>query len=366
MDVANGSYRATTNGLNGGLKPPTHVPLHPQTIVSGTAMGKQRRCPAFLVRILSIVARLTTWYLILTVLFRCPASSDRCDQSTPAVCRVYFQSRNAVAPHIEPYYDAYAAPYVDAVRPYYNALDERLVDPVWAYASRYGAPRLSQATAYGKAQWERKVQPQLLKYQTLASGQYSQSIGPHVDHLSTVLAPYYDIASTNAQQTYYEFLVPTYQLVRPYAQQSYNLVHVFATRTAVPATVRVWKTTYVFVDGAIWPRLRTAYVENVEPQLVKIGQRLGRYSGQQPAMHKTASAVSPAKLSQTVTSYSRPTSSGTQTSSIAVSSTPSSLHSDDATQGSAAGAAHDSPRSIFVEPPEADEEMESAVPGRLR
>ncbi len=32
-------------------------------------------------------ARLLTWYTIITVLFRCPATLDQCDDSSPRVCR---------------------------------------------------------------------------------------------------------------------------------------------------------------------------------------------------------------------------------------------------------------------------------------
>jgi hypothetical protein len=220
-----------------------------------------------------------TWYSIVTVLFRCPATLDVCDESSPRICKPYFQIKHAVSPHLEPYYDAYAAPYVDIARPYYNTVEENVITPGWAYATKYGAPRIHQAQIYSKAQWDKTVQPQLVKYQDLAKAKYDENLSPHVERLSEAVGPYYDIARTNTLQTYHEHVLPAYQFMQPYAQHGYNTASVFATETAIPGAVWAWNKTYVFLDGTVWPQLRVIYVENVEPQLVKIGQRLGRYNG---------------------------------------------------------------------------------------
>ena len=51
----------------------------------------------------------------------------------------------------------------------------------------------------------------------------------------------------------------------------------FTRNTAIPYSKWAWTTGVVFVDRIIWPKLRILYGENVEPQLVRIGERLGRY-----------------------------------------------------------------------------------------
>jgi hypothetical protein len=51
----------------------------------------------------------------------------------------------------------------------------------------------------------------------------------------------------------------------------------FAFNTAIPYSQWAWTTTTVFLDRTVWPKLRILYGENVEPQLVRIGERLGRY-----------------------------------------------------------------------------------------
>jgi hypothetical protein len=216
---------------------------------------------------------------------------ESCDETSPRICKPYFQVKQAVSPHIEPYYDAYAAPYVDLAKPYYNTLDRTVISPGLGYAAKYGAPQVLKAQAYSKVQWENIVQPQLLKYQVLLSSQYDKNLAPRVDTVSNVIAPYYDIARTNALQTYHELLLPSYEFLQPYAQRSYQVAASFTTDTAMPSAVWVWNQTYFLLDGIVWPQVRSLYVENVEPQLHKIGQRLGRYHGKQNTQKPAVEAI---------------------------------------------------------------------------
>ena len=136
---------------------------------------------------------------------------------------------------------------------------------------------MAQAQAFGQAQWEKTLQPQVLKYQGIAKEKYDQMLGPHVERAVAAAGPYYDIAKTNAIQTYYEFIVPTYTTVEPYAIQGYRVAHDFVLNTAIPYSKWAWTNGNVFLDRTVWPKLRILYGENVEPQLVRIGERLGRY-----------------------------------------------------------------------------------------
>lgn len=91
------------------------------------------------------------------------------------------------------------------------------------------------------------------------------------------IGPYYEIARTNALQAFYEYVLPSYEFVHPYAAHGYGVASDFTTNTALPTAYWAWNKTYVFLDTAVWPQLRVVYLENVEPQLVRIGERLGRY-----------------------------------------------------------------------------------------
>ncbi|KAI8627296.1 hypothetical protein F5Y19DRAFT_442485 [Xylariaceae sp. FL1651] len=282
----------------------------------------------------SVVARLLTWYSIFTILFRCPTTLDTCNDTSPKICKPYFQVKHAVSPHVIPYYDAYAAPYVDRAWPYYETLDRKVIAPGRSYAVKYGGPRVAQAQAFGRAQWEKNVQPQYVKYQTQAKAQYDQSISPHINKVTTAIAPYYDIARTNALQTYHEFLVPTYTFIQPYAAQGYDVAYSFTKDTAVPSTVWAWNKTYAFLDATIWPHLRDVYILKVEPQLVRIGERLGRYKEKKvkPVVEETESVVPGSTFVKLTTSVSSTIMPATEKSVETESSTPTTdaTHSTEA------------------------------------
>ncbi|KAL1874229.1 hypothetical protein Daus18300_003593 [Diaporthe australafricana] len=320
MEHTNGSvngYAKPKNGLNGvnGMNG------FSSSINSHTATPQRRSTPkprpGRLSWIFSVLARLFTWYSILSILFRCPATLEECTDAAPRICKPYFQLKHAVSPHLEPYYHTYAAPYVELARPYYETVDQKVLTPSWAYANKHGAPRVAQAQAFGKDKWEKNLQPELTKYQALAQGKYDQTLAPHVNQLSSAVAPYYEVARTNALQTYHDYLLPSYVFVQPYAHQGYTAASAFTTETAVPSAVWAWNKTHVFLDGTVWPQLRSLYTENVEPQLLKIGQRLGRYNGNNTQKATEALSSTAAKAASTLT---KPTSVASSASATPVSS----------------------------------------------
>lgn len=259
--------------------------------------------------------RLLTWYSIATILFRCPTTLEECTDGSPTGCKQYFQLKNAVLPHVEPYYNDYAAPYVELAKPYYDNVDQKVLAPARAYAIKYGGPRVAQAQTFGQEQWAKNIQPELTKYQALAKIKYDQSLAPHVDRASAVVTPYYEIAKTNALQTYHELVLPSYEVAQPYVVHGYTTASTFATETAIPSVAWAWNKTYVFLDGAVWPHLRFIYTENVEPQLLKIGQRLGRYNGNNTGKPVETLSNTAGKVAS---SFTKPS------SSVAASSTPAS------------------------------------------
>ncbi|KAI0015024.1 hypothetical protein F4780DRAFT_765860 [Xylariomycetidae sp. FL0641] len=273
-------YRAVKgiNGVNGmnGMNGMNGANGHTVAPRRATPPPKRR---GFLAWCFSVAARLFTWYAILTLLFRCPATLDDCTDASPRICKPYFQVKQAVSPHVVPYYETYAAPYVDCARPYYDTFDRVVLTPGRTYAVKYGGPRVAQAQAYGQAQWEKSVQPQVAKYRILAQAHYDQSVAPHVEKAAVTLTPYYDIARTNAQQTYHDMLLPAYQVVQPYATRGYQVAHTVTTDTVIPSSIWAWNKTHAFLDSTVWPHMRDVYMLKVEPQLVRIGERLGRYKG---------------------------------------------------------------------------------------
>ncbi len=121
------------------------------------------------------------------------------------------------------------------------------------------------------------MQPQITKLSTAAKQQYDQTLGPHVEKVKAATSPYYALAKDSALQTYFTTILPTYNAMQPYVQQAYQLGNKFAVNTGIPYATWAWSSAVVFLDRTLWPRARIIYGENIEPQLVRIGERLGRY-----------------------------------------------------------------------------------------
>ncbi|KAI2642943.1 hypothetical protein GGS21DRAFT_199416 [Xylaria nigripes] len=265
-----------TNGVLNGSNVLNGVSAHTATVAPRRSIHSKRRRGVFYWS-LSVIARLLTWYSIFTILFSCPDSLDACDETSPRVCKPYFHVKHAVSPHVSPYYDAYAAPYIELARPYYDTFDSKVITPGRLHVIKYAGPRLSQVKAHTYAQWERSVQPQILKYQALVRTNYDHIISPYIDEAATIIAPYYDSARTYALLTYHEILVPAYTFARPYTMQGYDVAYGFTKYSVIPSTIWLWNKTYTFIDSSVWPHLRDVYFLKVEPQLLRIGERLGRY-----------------------------------------------------------------------------------------
>ncbi|KAL7959300.1 hypothetical protein V8C34DRAFT_280321 [Trichoderma compactum] len=270
------------------------------------------------------VARLATWAIILTLLFRCPSTLEECDQDSPVICKPYFQAKAAVAPYTLPYYDQYVAPYVDFAWPYYQTVDSSVLTPARAYAVQYGGPWVEKGQEQVWAQWEKHGQPQVAQLRALSQKQYEETIAPYLESAGEVFGPYYEIGHTNSLRLYYQVLLPSYELVQPYAHQGYNAASSFTTGTALPTAQWVWGKTNAFLNKAVWPQVRMVYVENVEPQLVRIGERLERYKNRAktrvlPEVTSSSTRRKTTTEPPRYSSFSKPAPQGTQSPSTTAS-----------------------------------------------
>ncbi|RFU76645.1 hypothetical protein TARUN_5585 [Trichoderma arundinaceum] len=320
FDRAYFSLMAESSGLK-----PGNGSSHVNGKMNGQTAGKKHAPPrrrGFFAWIFGAIARLATWAVILTLLFRCPSTLEECDQDSPLICKPYFQAKAAIAPYTLPYYEQYAAPYVDFARPYYETVDSHVLTPARIYAVQYGAPWVAKGQEQAWAQWEKHGQPQVAQLRALSQKQYEQTIAPHLERAGEVVGPYYEIGRANSLQLYHEYLLPTYELVQPYAIQGYSAASSFTTGTALPAAHWTWAKTNAFLNKAVWPQIRMVYVENVEPQLVRIGERLERYKNR--ARTKVLPEVTSATKRKSTTepprsSFSKPAPQGTSSPSTTAS-----------------------------------------------
>ncbi|KAK8090475.1 hypothetical protein PG997_005436 [Apiospora hydei] len=295
--IHHGGKDKKTNGHTNGS-------LNGLSQANGKSITTRQRTPpvkraakknGFLARIISITARLLTWYSIISILLRCPASIQDLTESSPKVCKPYFQLKEV---------------------PYYDTVNRTVVTPARTYAVKYGGPQLTKAQALGLAQWEKTVQPQLLKYQALALAQYDKNAAPHVAKVTDVVEPYFLVAKANALQTYNDVMLPAYVFVQPYALQGYDMASSFTVDTAVPTTLWAWNKTYIFLDGVVWPRVRNVYIKTVDPQVARIMERLGRHQDKRVKTFNDENESTKCHVSSSVKSaFVKPTASVSSTES---------------------------------------------------
>ncbi|KAG2411711.1 hypothetical protein HFD88_009267 [Aspergillus terreus] len=230
---------------------------------------------------LGLLVRLCIWYALLTPFFRCPSRLSDLNESSPRVCKPYLVARSYIDPHVAPYYDAYAAPYVDATRPYVNLLNEKVYTPSVNVAKhgyeKYGAPALNQAQAFSQQQWDAQVTPRLQSVKGRANDLYASEVSPHVQRVKAALSPYYQRVNSAIRSAAQNYILPFYARSRPFIGKTYTSGQDMLATTVLPYAQSTWSSAISFVSSSLWPKVTGLYSENVEPQLVKIGQRLASY-----------------------------------------------------------------------------------------
>lgn len=229
--------------------------------------------------------RLVTWYLILTIAVRCPSSLTRLDDSSPRVCKPYLQTRAHVAPYLDPYYETYLAPYVQKAQPYVDTFQKQVYTPASKFTqdqyAKYGAHRVEQGRKYAEAKWDKTVRPQIQTAQGKAKDQYDLYVGPHVQTVSKAAAPYYDQTKASLGEIYHLSVLPAYEASLPYLRKAHAQGNYVVVNVIFPHVQSAKDATFAFLMRTVWPQLRVLYGDNVEPQLVRISERLGRYRDQQ-------------------------------------------------------------------------------------
>ncbi|KAL2842445.1 hypothetical protein BJX68DRAFT_167008 [Aspergillus pseudodeflectus] len=228
-----------------------------------------------------LLVRLCIWYFLLTPFFRCPSHESDLTESSPRICKPYLTAKSYVEPHVAPYYNAHAAPYVDAARPYVRVLNEKVYTPASNIARQgyeaYGAPALDRAQIYGQQQWDANVVPHIQTAKAKVNAWYGVQVAPHVRQVTTAVSPYYQKVYRAYWATLDGYVLPFVATYRPFIGKTYASGQGILTTTVLPYAHSTWYHTVYFVNNSVWPKISNLYSENVEPQLVKIGQRLASY-----------------------------------------------------------------------------------------
>ncbi|KAJ6110174.1 hypothetical protein N7486_002409 [Penicillium sp. IBT 16267x] len=238
--------------------------------------------------IIGLVVRLGIWYALLTPFLRCPSNLSDLDDTSPRVCKPYLIVRSHVEPYVIPYYDTYAAPYVDQARPYVDQarpyveiLNKQVYVPTSKLASagyeKYGAPAWEQAQAYGAAQWKGQVTPRVKAANDKVHQLYLTEVDPYIQQGLMAVSPYYQKVNSAVLTAYWDHLVPFYTRSQPFIGKTYATSQDILVTHVLPGAQYTWSSVVYFANSSLWPHITGLYSEQVEPQLVKIGQRLASY-----------------------------------------------------------------------------------------
>ncbi|KAF9893384.1 hypothetical protein FE257_011816 [Aspergillus nanangensis] len=259
---------------------------------------------------LGLLLRLCIWYALLTPFFRCPSRLSDLNDTSPRVCKPYLVARSYIEPHVLPYYDTYAAPYIDVARPYLNIVDEKVYTPSVTVAKlgydKYGAPALHQVQIYGKQQWAAQVSPHLQTVKDKVNAVYTSEVAPQIQRVDALLSPYYGRASSAIRSTCQDYILPFYARSMPFIGKTYTSGQDILTTTVLPYAQSTWSSAIFFANSSLWPKIAGLYSENVEPQLVKIGQRLASYREGKQYQKVTDETDSSSAQHTPLTSSSRP------------------------------------------------------------
>lgn len=228
-----------------------------------------------------IVLRLCVWYALLSPFLNCPSQLSELNESSPRVCKPYIKARSQLEPHIRTYYNAYGAPYVDLARPYAQTVNERVYSPGVEIAKNgygtYAAPVVEQIQKYGHDQWEGQLAPRLDSVRESFDGVYKTNVDPYVQQVSTELAPYIQKINSHISDVHKDFIYPFYTQSGPFIGKTYTSGQDVLATMVFPYAGGAWSSTVYFVNDSLLPTITSLYSKNVEPQLVKIGQKLASY-----------------------------------------------------------------------------------------
>ncbi|KAJ5788239.1 hypothetical protein N7457_003229 [Penicillium paradoxum] len=248
---------------------------------SGQPDVEKPRKKGFVRWTIGLVVRLFIWYALVTSFLRCPSNVADLTATSPRVCKPYLIACSHVEPYVTPYYEIYAAPYVDQARPYVKVFNQRVYTPASKVAKsgyeKYGAPALERAQAYGVEQWQLQVTPRLEASQGKLHQLYLAKIDPYVQHSVAVVSPFYRKINKAVSTIHQGHLVPFYTRSMPFIGKAYSTSQGVLVTHVMPGARYTWSSAVYFANSSLWPHITGLYSEQVEPQLVKIGQRLASY-----------------------------------------------------------------------------------------
>lgn len=250
-------------------------------IMNLTSINRRRKAP--LAFFLSLSFRFFVYYIIYLVFWGCPSRSDLTDDS-PRLCFHLNNIFEKSEPYISPYYDQYAAPYVDVSRPYLNKAQSVIKSAA--------APVISKTPELYTAYLEPSISQIVLKAKDVSEPlicdvkeKYTVLVDPYVQTASELSSQYIKPGSKTLYSIVIKLnnkvFIPSYIYSSRYVRSLYNFskIHIFPVLkgygdSAYATGQKYFKSLWTWISITITPRLSALYEKTVEPQVNKIVDRV--------------------------------------------------------------------------------------------
>jgi hypothetical protein len=166
------------------------------------------------------------------------------------------------------------------------------------------------------------------------SEKYDENLSPHVERAVVASDPYVRQMREELLDLYESTLVPVYDRALPYMETCYQYGRYATLHVVSPYIWRIQSSTSKFITTRVWPRLVLIYGVNVEPQLMRIRERLARYTSAKKLQH----VVDDMEASASITAAASRASSAAS-SSLAQEETRSAVDSASASASASSNAA---------------------------
>jgi hypothetical protein len=231
--------------------------------------------------------RLLAWYVLYMIFWGCPQNA-RLDPSAPIVCQRADAVKHSIAPHIKPYYDTYAEPYLARAQPYLSkgqGYYEQFGAPTVAKGQdlwvKQASPRIQKGYSAVNSQYNKHIHPVLDQYVLSKSREsYNKYLHPHVQTLSThyqkSVHPYFRAANDQVYNIYNQRLVPAYHATAPRVQYALHTAERTYAKQVEPRVHAVLKWIVIKFNNVIVPRVKILWGVHVQPQLDRIHDKVFR------------------------------------------------------------------------------------------
>lgn len=225
-------------------------------------------------------SRILVWYTLFTVLFRCPIEPT---EDSLSVCHAYSKIRTALYPHLQPYYEAYASPYVDQFTPYISHANEAYIYPGLELASssyeKYARPTVCKAKNIAEKEYKKNLHPHVSKASGQVKGLYDQHLATHLSQANQYYAtitshPTFISVKAHAYGVYKVYVIPAYARISPYIRRGWENGKYATVVIVAPHVKDILSKGYDHFDQTVWSAVRGVWQEYVEVQVGRIRTKL--------------------------------------------------------------------------------------------